>query len=122
MRILLQSGADAPDIPGVTVVPFVDDMPGAFADADLVICRAGAGAVAELAAAGKPAILVPYPYAADDHQAKNAAALERTGAARMVLDRECTPERLVTLWMNAMSSTCAPSSATVSPSNLPHWP
>lgn len=94
VRILLQSGADAPDIPGVTVVPFVDDMPAAFADADLVICRAGAGAVAELAAAGKPAILVPYPYAADDHQAKNAAALERTGAARMVLDRECTPERL----------------------------
>ncbi len=94
VRILLQSGSDGPNIPGVTVVRFVDDMPAAFAEADLVICRAGAGAVAELAAAGKPAILVPYPYAADDHQAKNAAALERTGAARMVLDRECTPERL----------------------------
>ena len=94
VRILLQSGADVLGIPGVTVVPFVDDMPAAFADADLVICRAGAGAVAELAAAGKPAILVPYPYAADDHQAKNAAALERIGAARMVRDSECTPERL----------------------------
>jgi len=94
VRILLQAGADVPDIPGVTVVPFVDDMPAAFAEADLVICRAGAGAVAELAAAGKPSILVPYPYAADDHQARNGAALERTGAARMVLDGECTPERL----------------------------
>ncbi len=94
VRILLQSGTDVPDIPGVTVVPFIDDMPAAFADADLVICRAGAGAVAELAAAGKPSILVPYPYAADDHQARNASALEKTGAARMVLDRECTPERL----------------------------
>ncbi len=94
VRILLQSGADVPDIPGVTVVPFIDDMPTAFAEADLVICRAGAGAVAELAAAGKPAILVPYPYAADDHQAKNAAAFERKGAARMVRDGECTPERL----------------------------
>jgi UDP-N-acetylglucosamine--N-acetylmuramyl-(pentapeptide) pyrophosphoryl-undecaprenol N-acetylglucosamine transferase len=72
VRILLQSGSDGPNIPGVTVVRFVDDMPAAFAEADLVICRAGAGAVAELAAAGKPAILVPYPYAADDHQAKNA--------------------------------------------------
>lgn len=94
VRVVLQAGAEAEDIPGVSVTPFINDMPGAFAAADLVICRAGAGAVAELAAAGKPAILVPYPYAADDHQAKNALALERKGAARMVRDAECTPERL----------------------------
>ena len=48
--------------------PFIDDMPAAFAPADLIVCRSGAGAVAELAAAGKPAILVPFPFAADDHQ------------------------------------------------------
>lgn len=76
------------------VVPFIDDMPKAFAAADLVVCRAGAGAVAELAAAGKPAILVPYPFAADDHQRKNAEAFERAGAAKVVLDRELNGERL----------------------------
>jgi UDP-N-acetylglucosamine--N-acetylmuramyl-(pentapeptide) pyrophosphoryl-undecaprenol N-acetylglucosamine transferase len=96
VRVVLQAGVEAEDIPGVSVTPFINDMPAAFAAADLVICRAGAGAVAELAAAGKPAILVPYPYAADDHQAKNAQALERKGAARMIRDAECTPERLRT--------------------------
>ena len=59
------------------MVPFIDDMPAAFARADLVICRAGAGAVAELAAAGKPAILVPLPTAADEHQLRNAEAFEQ---------------------------------------------
>lgn len=76
------------------VVPFLDDMPAALAAADLVVCRAGAGAVAELAAAGRPAILVPFPYAADDHQLRNAEAAVRAGAARLVPDRECTGERL----------------------------
>src|SRR5206468_2302469 len=53
------------------VVPFIDDMPAAFAQADLVVCRSGAGAMAELAAAGKPSVLVPLPTAADDHQLYN---------------------------------------------------
>ncbi len=61
------------------VVPFIDDMPAAFARADLVICRAGAGAVAELAAAGKPSILVPLPHAADQHQLRNAEAFQKAG-------------------------------------------
>ncbi len=76
------------------VVPFIRDMPEAFAKADLLICRSGAGAVAELAAAGKPAILVPFPYAADQHQLRNAEAIERSGAAKLVLDAEMTGERL----------------------------
>ena len=76
------------------VTPFVDDMPGAFAESDLVVCRSGAGAVAELAAAGKPSILVPFPYAADQHQLKNAQAMERAGAARLVLDKDMTGESL----------------------------
>jgi UDP-N-acetylglucosamine--N-acetylmuramyl-(pentapeptide) pyrophosphoryl-undecaprenol N-acetylglucosamine transferase len=76
------------------LVPFLDDMPGAFARSDLVVCRSGAGAVAELAAAGKPAILVPFPYAADDHQLRNAEAFAAAGAARLVLDREMTGRRL----------------------------
>jgi UDP-N-acetylglucosamine--N-acetylmuramyl-(pentapeptide) pyrophosphoryl-undecaprenol N-acetylglucosamine transferase len=76
------------------IVVFIHDMPAAFAAADMVICRAGAGAVSELAAAGKPAILVPFPFAADDHQTRNAEALERGGAARLVRDAEFTGERL----------------------------
>lgn len=79
------------------VVPFIEDMPAAFAAADLVICRSGAGAVSELAAAGKPAILVPFPFAADDHQTHNAEALERGGAACLVRDAEWNGERMAAL-------------------------
>ena len=71
------------------------DMPLAFAEADLVVGRAGMGNVSELAAAGKPSILVPLPGASDDHQLKNAQAMERAGAARLVLDREMNGARLV---------------------------
>jgi UDP-N-acetylglucosamine--N-acetylmuramyl-(pentapeptide) pyrophosphoryl-undecaprenol N-acetylglucosamine transferase len=70
------------------VVPFIDAMPSAFAQADLVVCRAGAGTVSELAAAGKPSILVPLPTAADQHQLRNAEAFARLGAARLVLDAQ----------------------------------
>jgi UDP-N-acetylglucosamine--N-acetylmuramyl-(pentapeptide) pyrophosphoryl-undecaprenol N-acetylglucosamine transferase len=87
-REFRQSGLDG------LVTAFVEDMPAAFAEADLVICRSGAGAVAELAAAGRPALLVPFPFAADDHQRRNAEALERAGAARVVLDHELTGKRL----------------------------
>lgn len=76
------------------VVPFLADMPEAFSRADLIVCRSGAGAVAELAAAGKPSILVPFPYAADQHQLKNAEAMQRQQAARLVLDKEMSGERL----------------------------
>jgi UDP-N-acetylglucosamine--N-acetylmuramyl-(pentapeptide) pyrophosphoryl-undecaprenol N-acetylglucosamine transferase len=76
------------------IVPFITDMPAAFAAADLVVCRSGAGAVSELAAAGKPSILVPFPFAADDHQTRNAEAMERGGAARLVRDAELTGESL----------------------------
>jgi UDP-N-acetylglucosamine--N-acetylmuramyl-(pentapeptide) pyrophosphoryl-undecaprenol N-acetylglucosamine transferase len=77
------------------VVPFITDMPAAFAGADLVVCRSGAGAVSELAAAGKPSILSPFPFAADDHQTRNAEAMERAGAARLVRDAEMNGEKLV---------------------------
>jgi UDP-N-acetylglucosamine--N-acetylmuramyl-(pentapeptide) pyrophosphoryl-undecaprenol N-acetylglucosamine transferase len=77
-----------------TVLPFIDDMPAAFAHADLIICRAGAGALAELAAAGKPAILVPLPDATDQHQLRNAEAFTKAGAAQVVLDHEMDGGRL----------------------------
>jgi UDP-N-acetylglucosamine--N-acetylmuramyl-(pentapeptide) pyrophosphoryl-undecaprenol N-acetylglucosamine transferase len=72
-------------------------MPAAFAAADLVVSRSGAGAVSELAAAGKPSILVPFPFAADDHQTRNADAMERAGAARLVRDAEMNGAKLVSL-------------------------
>jgi UDP-N-acetylglucosamine--N-acetylmuramyl-(pentapeptide) pyrophosphoryl-undecaprenol N-acetylglucosamine transferase len=76
------------------VVPFIQDMAGAFGSADLVVGRAGAGAVNEIAAAGMASILVPFPFAADDHQKRNAEALVQAGAARMILDQNLTGERL----------------------------
>jgi len=76
------------------VTPFIDDMPAAFANADLILCRSGASTVAEIAAAGKPAILVPFPFATDDHQKKNAEALANAGAARLILDKDLTGKRL----------------------------
>jgi UDP-N-acetylglucosamine--N-acetylmuramyl-(pentapeptide) pyrophosphoryl-undecaprenol N-acetylglucosamine transferase len=76
------------------IVPFIANMPEAFAAADLIVCRSGAGTVSELAAAGRPAILVPFPFAADDHQARNAEAMERGGAAWLVRDAEMTGEKL----------------------------
>ena len=68
----------------VEVFKFIEDMPAAFARADLLVCRSGASTVAEVTAAGKPAIFVPFPRAADDHQRVNAEALARVGAAVVV--------------------------------------
>lgn len=76
------------------VVPFLPDMPAAFAEADLVVARAGAGSVNEIAAGGMASVLVPLPFAADDHQRRNAEALVAAGAAVMVLDAELNGQRL----------------------------
>jgi UDP-N-acetylglucosamine--N-acetylmuramyl-(pentapeptide) pyrophosphoryl-undecaprenol N-acetylglucosamine transferase len=76
------------------VVEFISGMPAAFAEADLIVCRAGASTVSELAAAGRASILVPFPFAADNHQQHNAEVMEKHGAARLVLDREMTGRRL----------------------------
>ena len=73
---------------------FIDDVPAAMAEADLLLCRAGAVTVAEIAAAGKAAIFVPFPQAADQHQLANARALERVGGGRIIEQRELAPERL----------------------------
>ena len=76
------------------VLPFVQDMASAYAAADLVVCRAGATTIAELTALGKPALLIPYPFAANDHQRENAEEVVRVGGARMILDRDLTGHRL----------------------------
>jgi UDP-N-acetylglucosamine--N-acetylmuramyl-(pentapeptide) pyrophosphoryl-undecaprenol N-acetylglucosamine transferase len=75
---------------------FLDNMPEVFAAADLVISRAGASTIGELLAAGKAALLIPFPAATDQHQLDNARALERAGAARVLEQSSLTPERLVT--------------------------
>jgi UDP-N-acetylglucosamine--N-acetylmuramyl-(pentapeptide) pyrophosphoryl-undecaprenol N-acetylglucosamine transferase len=75
---------------------FIDDVAGAVVAADLVVCRSGATTVAELACIGRPALFIPFPFAADDHQAVNAASLVEVGAARMVREAEGTAERLET--------------------------
>jgi UDP-N-acetylglucosamine--N-acetylmuramyl-(pentapeptide) pyrophosphoryl-undecaprenol N-acetylglucosamine transferase len=77
------------------VAPFFDDMPRAFAEADLVICRSGASAVGELAAAGKASLLIPFPFSADDHQVRNAEAMQAAGGARMVLDADWNGKRML---------------------------
>jgi len=79
------------------VLEFIGDMPAAFLESDLIVCRSGAGAVAEIAASGKPSILVPFPFAADDHQLKNAQAFQRAGAAILSVDKEWTGEKFFRL-------------------------
>ena len=72
-------------------------MAGAYASADLVVCRAGAMTVAELAAAGAASVLVPFPHAVDDHQSANARYLTERGAALLLPQGELTPDRLAGL-------------------------
>lgn len=78
-------------------VPFIKDMAMQYAMADLVICRAGALTIAELATVGVGALLVPFPHAVDDHQAINARLLVETGAARLLPERDLTPASLAAL-------------------------
>lgn len=107
LSILHQTGEDQLESVGaayrdagwsrVTVTPFIEDMAAAYGAATLVLCRAGATTVAELAAVGRPAVLVPYPYAAGDHQTANARALAEAGAALLLPQPELTPQRLAAL-------------------------
>ena len=73
---------------------YIDDMVNEFSRADLIVCRAGATTTAELVAAGKAAVMIPFPLAADDHQRKNAEALNAAGAARMILQKDLSGECL----------------------------
>jgi UDP-N-acetylglucosamine--N-acetylmuramyl-(pentapeptide) pyrophosphoryl-undecaprenol N-acetylglucosamine transferase len=88
--------ASGADLARVEVLPFIENMPSRFAEASLVMCRSGASTVAELAAAGKPSLLVPFAAAADAHQKRNAEAMVAGGAALMLEEPEMTaPGRLV---------------------------
>jgi len=89
---------------GVQLMPFIEDMADVYAWADLVVCRAGALTVAELCAAGLPALFVPYPAAVDDHQTANAGPMTRAGAAAIIQESELSPERLAALLRDWLKS------------------
>jgi len=78
------------------VLPFIENMAERFAQADLIVCRSGAITVAEVSAAGRAAIFIPFGAATDAHQTRNAASLQDAGAARLLPQSELTPERLTT--------------------------
>ena len=80
---------------GWKVEPYLDDMAARFGAASLVLCRSGASTMAELAAASKPSLLIPFPRAADDHQRRNAEVFAQAGAAVMIDEAELTPQRLL---------------------------
>jgi UDP-N-acetylglucosamine--N-acetylmuramyl-(pentapeptide) pyrophosphoryl-undecaprenol N-acetylglucosamine transferase len=88
----------------VELLPFIEDMAEAYSWADMVVCRAGALTVAELCAAGLPAIFVPYPAAVDDHQTANARPMSDAGAAAIVQETELTPGLLADLLRDWLSS------------------
>ncbi|QWV93926.1 undecaprenyldiphospho-muramoylpentapeptide beta-N-acetylglucosaminyltransferase [Geomonas oryzisoli] len=85
------------------VLSFIDNMSAAYGAADLVICRAGATTIAEVTACGKGCIFIPYPFAADDHQRKNAESLVNRDAGRMILEEDLTGEHLAAEILNLMA-------------------
>lgn len=88
----------------IRMVPYIYDMPAALAAADLVVGRAGALSLAEITARGLPAILIPFPYAAENHQEKNARVLERAGAARVLLDADVNADSLGDLILSLLDN------------------
>ncbi|KAF0146573.1 MAG: hypothetical protein FD153_92, partial [Rhodospirillaceae bacterium] len=111
-RVIVAAAYDGSGI-AVELETFFDDMPARLAETHLVIARAGASTVAELTVAGRPAILVPYPHAIDDHQTANAHAVAETGGAWLMQQEIFTPEtlaaRLQTLfdWPTLLAKTAA---------------
>ena len=111
VREAYKSHGYAPEDVEAMVVPFIDDMASAYARTDLALCRAGATTLAELAATGTPSVLIPFPFAAHDHQTGNAKAMEQAGGAVLVPENEseerdmaglilgllCTPSRLAAM-------------------------
>jgi len=86
------------------VVPYIHDMPYAYAAADLLVGRGGALSAAEITVQGLPAILIPYPHAAENHQLFNAQVLEKHGAARVLLDQDVTGESLSRLVLEMLDN------------------
>ena len=103
MENLQAAGVDLSASKNLFVEPYLYNMPQALACADVAVFRAGAIGIAELTARGVPSVLVPYPFAAANHQEMNARAIAAAGAARMILDRELTAERLLSVLAELLS-------------------
>jgi UDP-N-acetylglucosamine--N-acetylmuramyl-(pentapeptide) pyrophosphoryl-undecaprenol N-acetylglucosamine transferase len=86
------------------LTPFIDDTASAFAAADIIVCRAGASTVTEIAAVGAAAIFVPFPFAVDDHQTTNARFLVEAGGGWLVQQSDLTPEGLAKTLLNSERS------------------
>ena len=89
-----EQGADFAAHPNIQVTEYIYDMADRMAAADLVVCRAGAATLGELCMLGRPALLVPSPFVAENHQEKNARALETAGGCRVLLEKDASPGRL----------------------------
>ena len=103
MSLINEAGIDLDNAKNLIVRKYLYDMPLALACADLAVFRAGAIGIAELTARGIPSVLVPYPYAAANHQEKNARAMEAAGAARVILDRDLKAESLLAVMVELLS-------------------
>lgn len=89
-----EQGADFDAHPNIEVTEYIYDMADRMAAADLIVCRAGAATLGELCMLGRPALLVPSPYVAENHQEKNARALEKEGGCRVLLEKDANPQVL----------------------------
>ncbi len=96
----LRAAYEQAGIQDASLLPFIEDTAQAFAEADLVVCRAGASTVTEIAAVGAPAMFVPFPFAVDDHQTTNARFLVDAGGGWLVPQKELTPEGLADFLKN----------------------
>jgi UDP-N-acetylglucosamine--N-acetylmuramyl-(pentapeptide) pyrophosphoryl-undecaprenol N-acetylglucosamine transferase len=103
-----EAGVDA------ELTPFIDDTAPAFAEADLIVCRAGASTVTEIAAVGAAALFVPFPFAVDDHQTTNASFLVDQGGGWLIQQSELSPERLARM----LQETDAPGTASARPEGV----
>lgn len=93
-RMAKEQGADFEQHPNIEVTEYIYDMADRLAAADLVVCRAGAATMGELCMLGRPALLVPSPFVAENHQEKNARALEKAGGCRVLLEKDASPQKL----------------------------
>ena len=93
-RLAKEQGADLEKHPNIEVTEYIYDMADRLAAADLVVCRAGAATMGELCMLGRSALLVPSPFVAENHQEKNARALEKAGGCRVLLEKDASPQKL----------------------------
>ena len=93
-KMAREQGADFENHPNIQYTEYIYDMADRMAAADLIVCRAGAATLGELCMLGRPALLVPSPFVAENHQEKNARALESAGGCRVLLEKDATPQKL----------------------------